>query len=377
MKKCKKTVDFIKDLYKKDFVALHEPVFIGNEKKYVNDCIDSTFVSSVGKYVDKVEEFISNYVGSNFAIAVVNGTSALHIALFVLGVDNDSEVITQSVSFVATANAISYTGAKPIFIDIDKDSLGISPKSLKKFLESNCYIEDNKCINKQTNKIIKACVPMHTFGNPCRIDEIKEICDKWNIYLVEDAAESLGSKYKDKFTGTFGKVGVYSFNGNKIVTAGGGGVVVTDDEKIAKRIKHLTTTAKKPHKWEYFHNEIGFNYRMPNINAALLLAQLEKLDDFIKIKRELHNKYKNFFNKLNIEMVDEIENARSNYWLNAILVENKEEWLECLNNNKIMARPLWNLLNELPMYKNCQTDELKNSYEMYNKVINIPSGVVF
>jgi len=382
MTKCNKfeeIINFIKEIYKKDFIALHEPVFIGNEKKYLNDCIDSTFVSSVGKYVNLVEEMIADYVGSKYAVATVNGTSALFVALKLAGVSQEDEVITQSLTFVATANAISYLGAKPVFLDVDLDTLGLSPKSLKKFLEDNCEIVDNKCVNKTTGKTIKACVPMHTFGHPCKIDKIKEICDKWHIELVEDAAESLGSFYKNKHTGTFGKMGVFSFNGNKIVTAGGGGVIVTDDEELAKRAKHITTTAKIPHPYEYIHDEIGYNFRMPNINAALLVAQLENLDKFLENKRELAKKYEEFFKKIGIEFINEPENAKSNYWLNAIKLENKhqrDEFLEYSNKNKVMTRPIWRLMNKLPMYENCQKDDLKNAEYLEERIVNIPSGVV-
>jgi len=374
-----KTIDFIKGIYKKDFIALHEPVFIGNEKKYLNECIDSTFVSSVGKFVDRFEKEFAEYVGSKFAIAVVNGTAALHIALKIIGVKETDEVITQPLTFVATCNAISYCGASPIFVDVDLDTLGLSPASLKNFLEKNCEIKNNKCINKITKKVIKACVPMHTFGHPVKIDEIKEICDKWHIELVEDAAESLGSLYKGRHTGTFGKVGVFSFNGNKIITSGGGGVIVTDDEELAKRAKHITTTAKIPHPYEYVHDEIGYNYRMPNINAALLVAQMENLDKFLKIKRDLAKKYEEFFSSIGIEFLKEPQNAKSNYWLNAVKLENKakrDEFLECTNKNGVMTRPVWRLMNKLPMYKNAQKSELKNAEYLEDRIVNIPSGVV-
>ncbi|WP_187647911.1 LegC family aminotransferase [Nitrosophilus labii] len=386
-KNFKKIINFIKSIYTPNpkskplnpIIPLHEPVFIGNEKKYVCDTIESTFVSSVGEYVNRVEEWIGDFTGAKYAIATVNGTSALHIALILVGVDENSEVITQPLTFVATVNAINYTGAKPVFIDVDLDTLGLSPDSLKLFLEQNCEIKNNQCINKKTGKIIKACVPMHTFGHPCKIVEIKEICDEWNIVLIEDAAESLGSFYKNKHTGTFGKIGVFSFNGNKIVTSGGGGIIVTDDEELAKRAKHLTTTAKVSHKWEYFHDEIGYNYRMPNINAALLLAQLENLDKFLKIKRDLAFKYKEFFESLGIKFVNEPQYAKSNFWLNAIMFDNKEErdeFLEYSNNNDVMTRPIWRLMNKLPMYKSCQRDSLKNADYLEERVVNIPSGVL-
>ena len=373
-------VDFIKQTFKtNEFIPLHEPRFVGNEKKYLNDCIDSTFVSSVGKYVDTFEKEFAVSVGSKYAIATVNGTAALHISLILADVQKEDEVITQALTFIATCNAISYIGAKSIFVDVDLDTMGMSPKSLKEFLESNCELINNKCINETTKKIIKACVPMHTFGHPCRIDEIKEICDAWNITLVEDAAESLGSYYKEKHTGTFGKVGAFSFNGNKIITSGGGGVIVTDDETIAKRAKHITTTAKIPHPYEYVHDQIAYNYRLPNINAALLVAQLEQLDGFLKSKRELALKYKEFFSKEDINFIEELKDSRTNYWLQAVLLKDKnqrDEFLEFTNKNGVMTRPIWKLMNELKMFKDCQKDDLKNSKYLEERVVNIPSSVI-
>jgi perosamine synthetase len=344
MGKCnmKNTVDFIKQTFNtNEFIPLHEPRFNGNEKKYLNDCIDSTFVSSVGKYVDTFEKEFAKTVGSKYAIATVNGTAALHISLLLADVKKDDEVITQPLTFIATCNAISYVGAKPIFVDVDLDTMGLSPDSLKNFLEINCEIQENKCINKITGKTIKACVPMHTFGHSCRIEEIKNICDIWNIALVEDAAESLGSFYKNRHTGTFGKVGAFSFNGNKIITSGGGGVIVTDDEVIAKRAKHITTTAKIPHPYEYVHDEIGYNYRLPNINAALLVAQLEQLKGFLEAKRNLSLKYKEFFSSNNINFIEEPKNSKSNYWLQAVLLNDKkqrDEFLEFTNKNGVMSK---------------------------------------
>ncbi len=372
-------VNFIKQTFNtKEFIPLHEPKFIGNEKKYLNDCIDSTFVSSVGKYVDNFEKEFAKIVGSKYAIATVNGTAALHISLLLAGVKKDDEVITQPLTFIATCNAISYIGAKPIFVDVDLDTLGLSPESLKNFLENNCELKENICINKTTGKIIKACVPMHTFGHPCAIEEIKNICDIWNITLVEDAAESLGSFYKNKHTGTFGKVGAFSFNGNKIVTSGGGGVIVTDDEVMAKRAKHITTTAKIPHPYEYVHDEIGYNYRLPNINAALIVAQLEQLDKFLKSKRELALEYKEFFSNEKINFIVEPKDSKSNYWLQSILLDNvnqRNEFLEFTNKNGVMTRPIWKLMNELEMFKNCQKTDLKNAKYLEERVVNIPSSV--
>jgi len=374
-----KIVDFIKQTFKTEsFIPLHEPRFVGNEKKYLNDCIDSTFVSSVGKYVDTFEKEFAKKVGSKFAIATVNGTAALHVSLLLADVKGGDEVITQPLTFIATCNAISYCGANPVFVDVDLDSMGMSPESLKEFLEQSCELKEKKCINKTTGKTIKACVPMHTFGHPCRIDTIKEICDIWNIALVEDAAESLGSYYKGKHTGTFGQIGAFSFNGNKIITSGGGGVLVTDDEVLAKRAKHITTTAKIPHPYEYVHDEIGYNYRLPNINAALLVAQLENLDGFLSSKRELADIYKEFFSHEDIKFIEEPQDSSSNYWLQAVLLNDKKQrdaFLEFTNANGVMTRPIWRLMNELEMFAKCQTTSLKNAKFLEERVVNIPSSV--
>ena len=375
----KNIVDFIKTTFNTDsFIPLHEPRFIGNEKKYLNECIDSTFVSSVGKFVDQFEKEFASYVGSKYAIATVNGTAALHIGLKLVGVENNTEVITQPLTFIATANAISYCQAKPIFIDVDRDTLGMSPLALKRFLENHCELKDSQCINKSTGKIVKACVPMHTFGHPCRIDEIKTLCDEWKIALVEDSAESLGSSYKGKHTGTFGQIGAFSFNGNKIITSGGGGVIVTDDELLAKRAKHITITAKIPHPYEYVHDEIGYNYRLPNINAALLVAQMENLEKFLESKRELSDIYNQFFNNINIDFIQEISNAQSNYWLQAVVLKDKEqrdEFLKFTNKAGVMTRPIWKLMNELEMFKECQKDDLINAQYLEERIVNIPSSV--
>ena len=374
-------VEFIQSLCgTKEFIPLHEPRFMGNEKRYLNECIDSTFVSSVGKFVDRFEVDFAKKVGSRYAIATVNGTAALHISLILADVCKDDEVITQPLTFVATCNAISYCGAKPIFVDVDLDTMGLSPSSLLNFLESNCKKVENKCINKTTNKTIKACVPMHTFGHPCKIDEIKTICDEWNIALVEDAAESLGSYYKEQHTGTFGKLGAFSFNGNKIITSGGGGAIVTDDENLAKKAKHLTTTAKIPHPYEYRHDMVGYNYRMPNLNAALLVAQLEQLDKFIESKRKLAIEYEKFFAKYNdIDLIKEAQNSKSNYWLQAVLLKDldkRDKFLEFTNKNGVMTRPIWKLMSELEMFKNSQSNDLKNSKYLEQRVVNITSSIV-
>jgi len=377
----KNITDFIRNIYgTDDFIPLHEPKFFGNEKKYVNETIDSTFVSSVGKYVTQFEEMVSKYVGAKYAVATSNGTSALHIALKLVGVDENTEVLTQPLTFIATANAISYCGAKAVFIDVDRETLGLSPKKLEKFLQENSFQdEDNNCINKVTKKIIKACVPMHTFGHPCEIDKIVDICNRYNIEVVEDAAESLGSYYKDKHTGTFGKVGVFSFNGNKIITTGGGGMIVTDDEVLAKRAKHITTTAKVPHPYEYIHDEIGYNYRLTNLAAALGVAQMENLDVFVKKQRELAKTYEEFFKNSDIGFIIEPKDAKSNYWLNAVLLKDREErdeFLKYTNDNGIMTRPIWRLMNKLDMYKDCQCGDLSNAQWLEDRVVNISSTIL-
>ena len=373
-------IEFIQDIYKtKEFIPLHEPRFIGNEKKYLNECIDSTFVSSVGKFVDEFEQKIADFTGAKYAVATTNGTSALHVSLLLADVQNGDEVVTQPLTFIATCNAISYCNATPVFVDVDLDTMGLSPSALEKFLDENCELIDNHCVNKKSKKIIKACVPMHTFGHPCRIDEIQTICDKWHIALVEDAAESLGSYYKGQHTGTFGKLGAISFNGNKIITSGGGGCIVTDDEALAKKAKHMTTTAKIPHRWEYTHDMIGYNYRLPNINAALLVAQLEQLELFLQNKRELSCKYEEFFaNRSDIAFVKEPDLCKSNYWLHAVLLKDRkhrDEFLDFTNKNGVMTRPIWTLMNRLEMFQNCQCEDVSNSLYLEERVVNIPSSV--
>jgi len=373
-------INFIQETYQtKDFIPLHEPRFVGNEKKYLNECIDSTFVSSVGKFVDEFEEKIANYTGAKYAIATSNGTSALHISLLLANVEQNDEVITQPLTFVATCNAISYCGARPVFIDVDKDTMGLSSSALKDFLENNTSVKNQQCINNKTGEVIKACVPMHTFGHPCRIDEIKEICDKHHVFLIEDAAESVGSTYKGKHTGTLGQVGVMSFNGNKIITAGGGGCIVTNDKTLAKKAKHLTTTAKVPHKWDFNHDMVGYNYRMPNLNAALLVAQLENLDNFISSKRKLANVYETFFNSTNYVFVKEPMDSKSNYWLNSILLKNKQQrddFLDETNSSGVMTRPIWTLMNKLPMFEDAECGDLLNAEWLEERVVNIPSSII-
>ena len=372
-------INFIKSTYNnKKFIPLHEPKFLGNEKKYLNECIDSMFVSSVGKFVDELEEKIAKYTGAKYTVATINGTAALHISLLLADVDKNCEVITQPLTFVATCNAISYCKAKPIFIDVDRDTMGLSPSALRYFLENNTTIKNKQCINNKTSKVIKACLPMHSYGHPCRIDKIKEICDEYCIFLIEDAAESIGSLYKYKHTGTFGEIGTISFNGNKIITAGGGGCIITNNKVLAKKAKHLTTTAKVPHKWDFNHDRVGYNYRMPNLNAALLVAQLEKLNDFITNKRNLANKYEIFFKNMDYNFFKEPKDSRSNYWLNSIILKDKthrDKFLEESNSNGVTTRPVWTLMNKLPMFKGAQCDDLKNSKWLEERIVNIPSSV--
>ena len=372
------TINFIRNFYQTaDFIALHEPKFSGNEKAYLIDCIDSTYVSSFGKYVDRFEQLVAEYTGVKYAIATVNGTAALHIALKLAGVSQDDEVITQPLSFIATCNAISYCGAKPVFVDVDLDTLGMSPVSLRKFLDANATKTNVGCINNKTGKKISAIVPMHTFGHPCRIDEIARICDEFYIPLIEDAAESLGSFYKGKHTGAFGKLAALSFNGNKTITTGGGGMIITDDEALAKRAKHITTTAKQPHPYEFVHDEIGYNYRLPNINAALGCAQMECLPRLLKSKRDIANAYAEFFSDCHLEFVKEPPLASSNYWLNTLVLADRqarENFLKDLNEAGVMSRPVWRLMNELPMFRDCQSADLINSKWLEERVVNIPSS---
>lgn len=373
-------VSFIHELYGTDgMVPLHVPSFRGNEKKYLNECIDSTFVSSVGKFVDRFEEMMVEYTGTQKAVVCVNGTNALHMAMLLVGVEREDEVITQALTFIATCNAISYIGAHPVFIDVDKDTMGLSPDAMEAWLKENAEIKRKSCYNKRTGRRIKACVPMHTFGHPVHLDKLVEVCNQYHLELIEDAAESLGSFYNGKHTGTFGKIGAISFNGNKTITTGGGGMLLFQDETLGKFAKHLTTQAKVPHRWEFVHDNIGYNYRMPNINAALGCAQLEEIDHILANKRETAEKYKHFFSeKENIQFFTEPKGSKSNYWLNAVLLNDKEEqlkFLEYTNDHAIMTRPIWELMNRLPMFKDCETDGLQNTVWFADRVVNIPSSV--
>lgn len=378
--KFKQITQFIRGIYSDEDIHLHRPIFAGNEKQYLVDCINSNFVSSVGKKVTEFESKIADFTGSKFAVATVNGTSALHMCLHLSGVGRSDEVITQALTFVATGNAISYCGANPIFVDVDKDTSGMSPRSLNIFLDNNAELRNGVTYNKNTQSIIKACVPMHTFGLPCRINEISEICNKWNIDLIEDAAESLGSYFKNRHTGTFGRLAAISFNGNKIITTGGGGMIITDNEHLAKKAKHLATTAKVPHAYEFVHDEVGYNYRMPNINAALGCAQLEKLEWMLDQKKEIAHRYTEFFEDLGIKLLKPIENANPNNWLNAIILNSKEErddFLTFTNENGVMTRPVWRLLSDLKMFRNFQNDGLENSKWLEARVVNLPSSVPY
>lgn len=377
----KDVIQFIRKTFKQEdgFLPLHEPRFVGNERKYVLDAIDSTFVSSVGAYVDRFEEMMKQITGAKHAIAIVNGTNALHLALELSGVKRGDEVISQALTFIATANAISYLGAIPHFVDVDQRTLGLSPSLLRKHLEEIAGFKDGQCYNKETGRRIAACVPMHTFGLPLYIDELSELCAEYSIPLIEDAAESLGSYYKGQHTGTFGLMGTFSFNGNKTVTSGGGGALITDDEVLAKKAKHLSTQAKMPHPWEYRHDHIAYNYRMPNLNAALACAQLEQLDRYIENKRELSDMYNSFFShRSDIQLLREVSGASSNYWLNAILLEHKEArdaFLKETNDAGVMTRPIWTLMNKLEMFKECPKADLFNAEELDGRIVNITSSV--
>ena len=374
------TILFIRDLYgkKEAFIPLHAPTFAGNEKKYLEECIDTTFVSSVGKFVDLFEQKVAEYTAAKHAVVCVNGTNALHIALKLSGVEEGDMVITQPLTFIATTNAIVYAGAVPAFVDVDKDTMGLSPTSLERFLQDNAQLRNGTCYHKQTGRRIKACLPMHTFGHACRIEEIIAICEHYHIAVVEDAAEAMASYYEGKHLGTFAPIGAISFNGNKTITTGGGGMILTDDEAIAQRAKHLTTQAKLPHAWEFVHDEIGYNYRMPNINAALGVAQLEQLDGFLVNKRATAEAYKAFFKQQQVAFFEERADEHCNYWLNAIILKDKEErnaFLTEANAQGVMCRPIWQLMNRLPMFVNCERGDLSNAEWLEARVVNIPSGV--
>lgn len=375
----KKITDFIHDLYGAPEVPLHAPCFIGNEKKYLAECVDTTFVSSVGQFVDRFEEKMAQYTGAARAVTCVNGTNALHLALLLVGVVRGDEVLTQALTFIATCNAIRYIDAHPVFLDVDQSTMGLSPDAMREWLSRNAEVKDSQCFNKNTQRRIKACVPMHTFGHPARIDEIAAVCEEYHIELVEDAAESLGSLYKGQHTGLFGRVGVISFNGNKTITTGGGGMLLLNNEELGAQAKHLTTQAKVPHHWEFIHDRVGYNYRMPNINAALGCAQLEHLEEFVLNKRETAEKYHAFFATIDdMDYFVEPENCRSNYWLNTILLKDRQaqqDFLQYTNAHGVMTRPAWQLMNRLEMFKGCETDGLKQTQWLEERIVNIPSSV--
>jgi len=375
---------FVRELYqsKEKYVPLHVPVFNGNEKEYLLETIDSTFVSSVGKYVDQVESFLADYTKTSKGVAVVNGTAAIQVALRLVGVSPSDEVITQALTFVATANSISYNGAKPVFVDVDKDTMGMSPKALEAFLEEYGEKRDQGVYNRKTGKRISAVLPMHTFGFMCRISEIQTICNEWGIPCVEDAAEALGSQSEGKSAGSFGSLGAFSFNGNKIITAGGGGVIVSNDPELGIKAKYITTTAKRPHAFDYYHDELGYNFRMPNVNAALLLAQLEKLEEYRISKSSVYGKYQNFF-KTNFEYAELMPipetTCQWNYWLMSVQLENREardEFLYKTNSQGVMTRPIWQLMYKLPMYSDCQRDDQQNAEFLEDIIVNIPSSAI-
>ncbi len=412
MHNLKPLTDFIRSTFQEptDFIPLHDPRFIGNEKKYLNECIDSNFVSSVGEFVGRFEKMCAEYTGAKYAVAAMNGTAALHIALQLSGVERGDEVITQALTFIATANAISYTGAHPVFLDVDRETMGLSPTAVEAWLNENVELREveklSSCevvksfsrelspsplspsplppsplfpFNKKTGRKISACVPMHTFGHPVKIDELLQVLDKYNIPLIEDAAESLGSYYKGKHTGTFGKFGILSFNGNKVITTGGGGMILTNDEQLAKKAKHLTTQAKVPHAWEFVHDHVGYNYRLTNVNAALGCAQMESLDYLLSLKRKLAEQYIAYFAQSEFQFFSEPLDCKANYWLNVILTKDKAQQIELLqytNNNGVMTRPIWELMNRLPMFSHCQTDSLENSIWFADRVVNIPSSAI-
>jgi perosamine synthetase len=374
-------IALVREMYKtNDFIPLHEPRFLSNEKQYLMDTIDSTFVSSVGRYVDDFEIAVANYTGADYAIATVNGTAALHAALVLAGVRNGDEVITQSLTFVATCNAIRYCNAAPVFVDVSKKTLGLSAESMSQFLEENCEIrDDGYCWNKTTEKIVRACVPMHTFGFPVEVDDINNLCNCYNIVLVEDAAESLGSTYKEKHTGTTGKISAVSFNGNKIITTGGGGMLLTNDKSLAEQAKHITTTAKIKHKWAFDHDQMGFNYRLPNLNAALGLAQMESLPKILNGKRLIAKRYQEWGNKNGTTFIKEPEHAKSNYWLNTVITQDlsqRDAMLEETNNNGVMTRPAWTPMHRLAMNSKCQIVELTNTDWLIQRIVNVPSSFV-
>ena len=374
------TVSFIRELYGTDRpIPLHEPRFHGREREYVDDAIASTFVSSVGAYVDRFEKEFADYVGSAKAVAVVNGTTGLQVALQLVGVRPDDEVLTQALTFVATPNAIRYAGAWPVFLDVDMDTMGLSPTAVGDFLAQYAEKRGNEVFNRLTNRRISAIMPMHTFGFPADLDGLTAISTEWGIPMVEDAAEGLGSFYQGRHVGTIGKIGVFSFNGNKIITTGGGGMLVCNDLDLATMAKHLTTTAKQPHPYEFFHDQLGYNFRMPNLNAALGCAQLESLDMFLLSKKELSAKYAHFFTEKGIKFRTSVAHTMANHWLHAIELSNRSErdqFLREMNAQGIGCRPIWQLMFRLPMYTDCLRDHQTNATWLEDRIVNLPSSPI-
>tara|TARA_R110002072_G_scaffold1598_8_gene13697 strand:- start:22202 stop:23359 length:1158 start_codon:yes stop_codon:yes gene_type:complete len=375
-------VDFVREQFQtKEFIPLHEPRFDADDKRYVSDCIESTFVSTVGEYVGEFENSLKEVVGVKNCVATVNGTAALHVALRVAGVGRDTEVLTQALTFVATCNAISYLGAAPVFIDINRASLSLCPKELRSFLENTVTIDSSTGlpINNSTGRVISACVPMHTFGHSQDIEEIVGVCREFAIPVVEDAAESLGSTINGKPLGSFGDLAITSFNGNKIVTTGGGGAIFSNNDEMMERVRHLSTTGKLTHPWEYRHDDVAYNYRMPNLNAALGCAQLRRLEPYLKSKRELADAYRGFFRSSQLEFVDEPLGCRANFWLNAFLCRDLVErnfFLKQCNAAGVMTRPVWELMSDLPMFSSAQaTSDLSITRDIHSRLVNIPSSV--
>ena len=371
-------IRFVRDIYQtKEDIQLHIPVFTDEDKTTVCDAINTTFVSSVSAYVGKFEQRLCHFTRSSYAISVVNGTAGLHLALYLSGVERDTEVITQSLSFVATGNAILYTGATPVFVDISSDTLGMSPTALSNFLEEYAELREDGTYNKLTEQRISACVPMHTFGHPCEIDKIIEICKQWAIVVIEDAAEALGSFYNNIHCGCFAELGVLSFNGNKTITTGGGGAILMNSSTIAERSRHLSTTAKLPHAWEFLHDRLGFNYRLPGLNAALGYSQMNSLDGLLEEKRKIAMAYKEWANDNGVEFVSEPKNAKSNFWLNTLLMEGKQQrdaFLAHTNQNGIMTRPPWNPLHSLSYFTKCLCDDLTITSDIADRAVNVPSS---
>lgn len=373
-------IEFIREQYQSNgLIPLHAPVFWGREREYVGDTIDSTFVSSVGAYVDRFELDMATYTGSTSAVATMNGTAALHVSLKLAGVVQGDLVITQPLTFVATCNAIGYCGAEPVFIDVDRHTLGLSPRALDDWLHSHAELDEEGCCRTRVEKrVIRACLPMHTFGHPADLDGLIDVCERWQLALVEDAAESLGSLYKGRHTGTFGRLGALSFNGNKIITTGGGGMILTN-KTLGLRAKHLTTTAKQPHPYNFVHDELGFNYRMPNLNAALGCAQLEQLEAFVANKRTLAMRYAAHFHGSEMQFISEPEGCRSNYWLNAVVcnsLEQRDALLKATNDVGVMTRSVWTLMTKLPMFAHCRRGELSNAEWLAARLVNLPSSVL-